>query len=138
MESKIEDFQKHHRNTFNIAFHIGCGLLYMSLLLTLMPSWVFWLYVVVILVFFPSLSVALGVGVLWVATQYIRSLRLPWTWTLLGVGIVYMLPELSHWITHEETVLQIKGLTALDIIDNFFFLYPQSILAQTRKYVSAP
>lgn len=138
MERRIEEFQMHHRNTFNIVFHIGCGLVYMSLLLSLLPSWFFWVYFFIVLGLFPSLSVGLALGVLWVGTHYVRSLRLPWTWTIVGIGIVFMLPEVSHWIAQEPTVLKIENLTLVDLIDNFFFLYPQSVLAQTRQSIASP
>jgi hypothetical protein len=129
IEQKKRDFQTHHKKTFNILFHIGCGLVYMSLFLSLFPTEGLWIYGAIVFVLFPHLYVFLGLVALSFGTQWVRSLRLGFEKTLLLLVLFYFLPEVSHWITKEETVLKMESISIFDIIDNFFFLYPHSLVS---------
>lgn len=132
-ENRKQSFQEHHTNTFNIVFHIGCGLLFMSFLLSSVPPWGFWIYTLLVLSFFPYFSVGSTLVILWILTTSIRKLRLPLLMKGLAIGIFYMLPEVSHWIADEKPVLQMESLTLFDAFDNFFFLLPQSVICLTKS-----
>lgn len=128
IEQKKREFQTHHKNTFNILFHIGCGLAYMSLFLSLFPSEFIWIYGGIVILFFPNAQVFLGLVALFFGTSWLRKQRLGLEKTLGLILVFYFSPEVSHWLTQEETVLQANTMNLLDIIDNFFFLYPHSLL----------
>jgi hypothetical protein len=129
IEQKKQEFQAHHKNTFNILFHIGCGLVYMSLFLSLLPSEFFWVYGGIVILFFPNVQVFLGLVALFFGASWLRNQRLGLGKTFGLILFFYVLPEVSHWLTQEETVLQANTISLLDIVDNFFFLYPHSLLS---------
>lgn len=140
IEKRKIDFQDHHKNRLNILFHILCGLLYLSFLFSLLPSWTLWIYSGIVLYYFPHLSALFGLIVLFISIPIVNQLRLSTFTRLVLLVVIYFLPEVSHFLTRESTVLQLDSLTLYDCIDNFFFLYPQSLLSLTkaRELVSRP
>ena len=129
IEKRKHDFQQHHKHPVNIVFHILCGIVYISLFFTLFPRPAYYAYVLVTLAFFPYISVF---TVLVLMTFLRKHLVLSPILSISGVVLIYLLPELSHYMTGEDTVLKINTVSAFDIIDNFFFLLPHSILALTK------
>ncbi len=104
----------------------------MGLLLSMLPFWVTILYSIIVLFFFPTISVVAGLVLLGILRNSIEKEGLTISTRALGVLVFYFLPELSHYLTKESTVLNIETITIYDAIDNFFFLYPQSVLALTK------
>jgi len=132
IEQRKRDFQAHHKHPVNILFHIVCGILYISLFFTLFPQPVYYIYALVVCILFPSIPVTIVIALMIPLLRYLGSYKLSPIYTLCGINIAYFLPELSHYMTREDTVLKINTVTTVDIIDNFFFLLPHSILASTK------
>lgn len=133
LEQSLEDFKKHHKNPFNIFFHIVCGMIYISIFLYLLGRNFIILYILVLIVLFPSfLPEVFFIGLILVFLHNILCL-LSWpTWfNVMLILITYFAPELSHWATHEPTVLKPQEMTVLSIFENFFFLLPFSVFSMT-------
>jgi hypothetical protein len=131
MEARKADFQKHHKNVANLLFHIACGIVYISLFFTLFPIELFLIYSITVLLLFPNIAVALALPVVFYMRNYSLAYKLPLNYVIPAIFIGYCLPELSHYITGEKTVLKIHTVSVVDIIDNFFLLLPNSLLALT-------
>ena len=129
IEKKKHEFQQHHKRPVNIVFHILCGIVYISIFFTLFPRPAYYVYMLVTLVFFPYVSIFIVLASITFLRKYIVLSPIL---AICGTIGVYFLPELSHYITGEDTVLKINTVSAFDIIDNFFFLLPHSILALTQ------
>ncbi len=104
----------------------------MGLLLSMLPFWATILYSIIVFFFFPTISVVAGLVLLGILRNSIEKEGLTIFTRALGVLVFYFLPELSHYLTKESTVLNLETITIYDAIDNFFFLYPQSVLALTK------
>ena len=131
IERRKEEFQKYHKNIYNILFHLFCGLVYMSLFFSLFPGYVYVIYFVITLYLFPNLSVFLALSLLALARTYPHKMSVKMTG--LAILVFYFLPDVSHYLTGEETVLNIYTVTALDLVDNFFLLLPHTMLALTKS-----
>ena len=131
IERRKEEFQKYHKNIYNILFHLFCGLVYMSLFFSLFPGYVYVIYFVITLYLFPNLSVFLALSLLALARTYPHKMSVKMTG--LAILVFYFLPDVSHYLTGEETVLNIYTVTALDLVDNFFLLLPHAMLALTKS-----
>ena len=130
IERRKEEFQKYHKNIYNILFHLFCGIVYMSLFFSLFPGYVYVIYCVITLYLFPNVSVFAALSLVALARMYPHKMSLKITG--LAILIFYFLPDLSHYLTGEETVLNIYTVTALDLVDNFFLLLPHTMLALTK------
>ena len=131
IERRKEEFQKYHKNIYNILFHLFCGIVYMSLLFSLFPGYVYVIYFVITLYLFPNLSVFLALSLLALARTYPHKMSVKMT--VLAIFIFYFLPDVSHYLTGEDTVLKMNTVTALDLVDNFFLLLPHTMLALTKS-----
>ena len=131
IERRKEEFQKYHKNIYNILFHLFCGLVYMSLFFSLFPGYVYVIYFVMTMYLFPNVSVFAALSLVALARMYPHKISLKITG--LAILIFYFLPDLSHYLTGEDTVLKINTVTALDLVDNFFLLLPHTMLALTKS-----
>ena len=138
MDKRKTDFQDNHRDLGNILFHIACGMVYISLFFTCFPVQVFLIYSLILLFLFPNPIILFTLPVLFFLRNHILAYKPSVLYVLAGVLIFYFAPELSHYITGEETVLNINTVSALDIIDNFFLLLPYSLSALTSYYKMNP
>jgi hypothetical protein len=79
---------------------------------------------------FPNLSVFLALSLVALARMYPHKMSVKIT--VIAIFIFYFLPDVSHYLTGEETVLNIHTVTPLDLVDNFFLLLPHTMLALTK------
>jgi hypothetical protein len=127
----IRSFKKHHTNTFNLSFHVLCGIVYTSMCVHLIGVWSLIPYFLSLCYVFPEymyVNICITT-VLYVLNELYNKMKLS---VPLKLGIVicfYMAPELSHWITGETTVLQLNNVSISSVIENFVFLLPLSILS---------
>jgi len=130
IERRKEEFQRYHKNIYNILFHLFCGLVYMSLFFSLFPAYVYLVYFIFTMYLFPNLSVFLALSLVALARMYPHKMSVKIT--VIAIFIFYFLPDVSHYLTGEETVLNIHTVTPLDLVDNFFLLLPHTMLALTK------
>lgn len=131
IERRKEEFQKYHKNIYNILFHLFCGVVYMSLFFSLFPAYVYVVYFIITMYLFPNASVFLALSLVALGSIYPHKMSMKMTG--LAILAFYFLPDLSHYLTGEETVLNIYTVTALDLVDNFFLLLPHTMLALTKS-----
>ena len=128
INSELKDFKIHHKNPFNIKFHILCGFTYMTFLLLLFKSF---RYEVLILYSFlisrtiniPHVTYLL----LFISMEIFYKKNISLNNSFLLIMIFYLLPELSHYITNEKSLLNINTLTPFSVIINILYLLPFSI-----------
>jgi hypothetical protein len=125
IERRKNEFKEHHKHPMNLLFHLFCGIIYTALFFSLFPSYVYVVYVVFTLYLFPNVGVLLLLAVLPLLAQSFRLSNLA---TISAIILFYFAPDITHYLTKEETVLNINTVTVYDLIDNFFFLLPHTIL----------
>ena len=104
----------------------------MTLLFSLLPSYASVIYILITLYFFEDLNVFIVLITLPFLAEYTKSFHLSTKISVITLILFYFLPDVSHYITNEKTVLNINNITVFDLIDNFFFLLPHSVLALIR------
>jgi hypothetical protein len=130
INKRKNEFIKHHKHPINIIFHIICGVIYISLFFSLFPDLIYYAYCACVIILFSNIAVGLGLTIVFLLRARIVGIS-PGI-AIGGVLLAYCLPELSHYFTGEGTVLNINTVSAADIVDNFFFLLPHSILALSK------
>lgn len=131
MESLYE-FQKHHKNKANLAFHVLCGVAYTCMVFHAIGPLFIPPYVLYLCFMFPKYSVLhILIGIVLYVVQQVMFLHLNMSiYTKLAfIAFFYMAPELSHWATHEKTVLNVNDLSLKTVVENFLLLLPMSILS---------
>lgn len=131
LEQSLRDFKNHHKNPLNILFHIVCGIIYTSIFLHLLGRKFIILYILALVILFPHfLPEVVFIGFLLFFLNNILCL-LSWS-TKVNIVLIltaYFAPELSHWATHEPTVLKPHEMTCFSIFENFFLLLPFSVFS---------
>ena len=135
INEELTEFKKHHKNQKNIWFHILCGFVFMSALFLLLGNYIeqgylYFIigYILLLSVFIQSITtiVVIFIGCL-IITTYMKMFDKRY-WIYIAV-IFYFLPELSHILTGEKTVLQLSTMNLQKVITNILFLLPFSILS---------
>ena len=128
INKEFEEFKMYHKNIFNIKFHILCGLVYMTFLLLLDKSCRYNFFIIyslmIIMTFKTSYSVFF---VLYILMEYFSKKNITFNNLIFIIIIFYMLPEVSHYLTNEKTVLNINNLTPISVIINVLYLLPFSV-----------
>ena len=108
----------------------------MSIFFTFFPIQIYILYCLITIYVFPNIFVIIILSMIF----FLRFVFLGYNnlYGLIAILVVYSLPELSHYLTGEETVLNINNISIYDLFDNFFFLLPNSTLALASYYKSDP
>jgi hypothetical protein len=146
LQQEYNEFRVAHRHLGNQLFHILCGGIYVTCVCLITP--------------FPyPLTVLLGYLLLvWITLSLYVSSSSPRLSSLLLTSILlllfyrsadtlslsprillilglafYLLPELSHFLTNENTVMTINNLTPLKALMNVLYLLPFSIMALLDK-----
>lgn len=132
IESEFIDFKKYHKNKYNIYFHIVCGFIFMCSLFLLSKTYSNLLLIlysllilftiqnllVTIVMFFVLLLIMCGLN-----KHKLSSIQ------LFGLFLLfYFLPDLSHYLTNEPSMLNINNITPLSVFTNIFYLLPFSIM----------
>jgi hypothetical protein len=134
LENDFAEFRRHHRNPWNLAFHILCGLGYLVLFFSLVGLPFLLVYgSLVICLFRWHVTTAITVmAIVSLGVWAIQSVELGVLLRAAGVVVFYLLPELSHWLTREATVLTRDKLTPINLVLNFFMLPPYCIASAYR------
>ena len=136
IQTELETFRRSHQHAFNLLFHILCGVVYMTCVMMLFGKYKFYVLLGYALMLMVS---GVGIGVSATAALFIwlaihLNIRLD-TYPLIAIiFITYFLPELSHILTGEQTVLTNQNISIPTIILNFFGLLPFSIYSLFSIY----
>lgn len=130
------EFEKYHKNIYNIFFHILCGFIFMTLLFLLSKNnsnLLLILYSLLILFTINSLFITFTIfSISFIIIHLIK--RYTYTISTLNIFLLflvfYFLPDLSHYLTNELSfiALNINNITPLSLFINVFYLLPFSIM----------
>lgn len=132
IQNEFNEFYKHHKNTYNILSHIICGFIYMACLFLISDHGYLLLILYSILVLFTiqNLFVTFIIFVIILILLYVtKKFNLNTTNLIILFLIFYFLPDLSHYLTNEPTLLNLTNITIFSAFTNIFYLLPFSLLS---------
>jgi hypothetical protein len=132
IEKEFSEFEKYHKNVFNIYFHIVCGFIFMTFLFLLSNNYsyvILFLYSALILFTIQNLFITFVIFIiLFIMIYFMKGFKM----SILNKSIIfiifYFLPDLSHYLTNEHSMLNINNITPLSLFTNIFYLLPFSIM----------
>jgi hypothetical protein len=131
IRKELIEFQKYHKNIYNIYFHIFCGFIFMTFLLSLLNNYSYillFLYSLLLLFTINNLYITLTIFIiLFIMIYFIKKYNISFLNKLIIFIIFYFLSSLSHFLTGEETVVKISNLTIYSILINTFYFIPFSL-----------
>jgi hypothetical protein len=131
LKDEWDEFKKHHKNIYNILFHILCGFIYMSVIFLLFKSYKnIALIVYILLLFISKINIYIIFVIfisIYIIINYLIKNNIKSLYLIILFIIFYFLPDLSHYLTNEKTVLNINNITFIKIFLNIFYLLPLSI-----------
>jgi hypothetical protein len=132
IKKEFIEFEKYHKNMYNIYFHIVCGFIFMTFLFLLSKNdsnLLLFLYSLLILFTIHNLFITFTIFIiLFIIIYFIKKHKLINTNIFLLFLVFYFLPDLSHYLTNETSMLNINNITPLSIFTNIFYLLPFSIM----------
>jgi hypothetical protein len=132
IKKEFIEFEKYHKNMYNIYFHIVCGFIFMTFLFLLSKNdsnLLLFLYSLLILFTIHNLFITFTIFIiLFIIIYFIKKHKLINTNIFLLFLVFYFLPDLSHYLTNEPSMLNINNITPLSLFTNIFYLLPFSIM----------
>ena len=132
IKNEFTDFEKYHKNIYNIYFHVLCGFVFMTFLLLLFKNYsniLLGVYSLLILLTIHNIFITLTIfTVLFVMIYFIAKLKLSKTIIFFAFLLFYFLPDISHYLTNEPSMLTINNITPLSLFTNIFYLLPFSMM----------
>lgn len=136
IKTEFNNFKPFHMNLFNIYFHILSGIIFMAVIYVLCSRYnmssIFITYVL-ILSFTVSniIAVILTVFSILLTSQLFNKIE---TKQLIMIFFIfYFLPEVSHYLTGEKTVMTLQNFTVSSLLVNIFYLLPFSFICLLNK-----
>lgn len=132
VKKEFIEFEKHHRNIYNICFHILCGFLFMTFLFSLFKGYSITLLILysLLILFTIENSVLITIAfffILLILVSFFQILNIPFFTKLILFFIFYFLSSLSHFLTGEKTVVNLNNLSFKTITINTLYFIPFSI-----------
>ena len=132
IKKEFIDFEKYHKNIYNIYFHIVCGFIFMTFLFLLCNNYsnvLLIIYSLLILFTIHNIVITFIIFIiLFILVYLVKKYKFKIsTIFLLFLGF-YFLPDLSHYLTNEPSMLNINNITPLSLFTNIFYLLPFSIM----------
>ena len=137
IKKEFTDFEKYHKNIYNIYFHIACGFIFMTFLFLLSKNYSYLLislYSLLLLFTINSIVATFSVfSGLFIMVYFLNKYKLPMATIFLLFLVFYFLPDLSHYLTNEPSMLNINNITPLSLFTNVFYLLPFSIICLSNS-----
>jgi hypothetical protein len=131
IKKELIEFEKYHKNIYNIYFHILCGFIFMTFLLLLSEKYsilLLILYTLLILLTTNNIFITFIIFIiLFIMIFYINKYNISLFNKLIIFIIFYFLSSLSHFLTGEPTILNINNISIYSIIINTLYFIPFSI-----------
>ena len=132
IKKELDEFKKYHKNFFNIYFHIFCGFIFISLLALFFDKYsnmFIFIYSLLILLTTNNISITFIIIIfLLIIVYFLKKYKIPKTIILFLFIFFYFLPDLSHYLTKEKTILNIYNITPYSLFFNILYLLPLSLL----------
>jgi hypothetical protein len=133
IENEFIEFEKYHKNIYNIYFHITCGFIFMTFLFLLSNNYSNILLIVYSLLLqftIYNLYVTFIIFIIiYFMIFFMKKYKLKKANIFLLFLVFYFLPDLSHYLTNESSMLNINNITPLSLFTNIFYLLPFSIMS---------
>ena len=137
IEKELNEFEKYHKNIYNIYFHIFCGIIFMTFLFLLSKKYSYSLLTIYILLLLFTLNSFLITFIifiiLFIMIYIFQKYNISKTKIFIIFFIFYMLPELSHYLTKEPAMLNMNNITLFTGFVNIFYLLPFSIICLSNS-----
>jgi hypothetical protein len=137
IKEEFIEFEKYHKNIYNIYFHILCGFIFMTFLFLLSKKYSYILlsfYTLLILFTTHNFLISFYIYIsIYFLIYFIKQFNFNKTITFVLFFIFYFLPDLSHFLTNEPSMLNMDNLTPLSLFTNIFYLLPFSLLCLSNS-----
>lgn len=137
IKKEFIEFEKYHKNIYNIYFHLLCGFVFMTFLFLLSNNYsnvLLILYSFLILFTINNLLITFIIfSILFIMVYFIKKYKLKTSNMFLLFLVFYFLPDLSHYLTNESSMLNINNITFLSLFTNIFYLLPFSIMCLSNS-----
>lgn len=130
IKTELVEFEKYHKNKYNVYFHIVCGFFYMTFLLLLFKNsnLLLFIYSLILLITMKNLCIVLTLFIiLFLMIYFIKKLKLSTLNLMILFIFFYFLPDVSHYIVKEPSIINISNITPISLFINIFYLLPFSI-----------
>jgi hypothetical protein len=132
IKQELLEFKKYHKNVYNIYFHILCGFVFMACLVLLTNNINVAILLYLLLIVFTThnilVSLYISFGLLAIV-NLLKKFKLTLLQTFSLFLVFYFLPDISHYLTNEPSMLNINNITPISLFTNVFYLLPFSILS---------
>jgi len=137
IKKEFIEFEKYHKNIYNVYFHIVCGFFFMTFLFLLSKNYsniLLILYSLLILFTIHNLPVILIIFIiLFIMVYLVKKYKFKTEIIFLLFVVFYFLPDLSHYLTNEPSMLNINNITPLSLFTNIFYLLPFSVMCLSNS-----
>uniref|UniRef100_A0A6C0AY88 Uncharacterized protein n=1 Tax=viral metagenome TaxID=1070528 RepID=A0A6C0AY88_9ZZZZ len=129
IKTEYVEFAKYHKNMINIIVHILSGILYMSSLNVLSNNrLIYWYMLLLLLTYDEYITILFSLYFIYLSTNNFTSKKITHqTCTILFLTGCFLIPEISHYATNENTVLNMNNITIDKFITNIFYFLPFSM-----------
>lgn len=140
IQSELYEFLLYHTNYTNRIIHLLTGIIYMSCLNVLIYRGRFLIvYLIILLLTFPSIiSSILSVISIYVVSEIILKFKKQplfiYILILLFIIFCFIVPEISHYLNNENTIINYES-SFTKIVTNIFYFLPFSITSLIIKKV---
>jgi len=132
IKKEFVEFTQYHKNVYNIYFHILCGFIFMAFLFLSSKNYStlgLIVYSLLLLITLHNLFIVFAIFIiLFIMIWFLKKCKLSCVNAFLLFLVFYFLPDLSHYLTNEPSMLSITNITPLSVFTNIFYLLPFSIM----------
>lgn len=129
IKNEYLEFARYHNSMLNIIIHIISGITYMSSLNILSNNILLqWYMFVLLLTYNEYIVIMFSLFLIYLSTDRLISHKIKTnTCIILFLTGCFVIPEISHNLTNEETVLNMNNITIDKFITNVLYFLPFSI-----------
>jgi hypothetical protein len=137
IKKEFIEFERYHKNIYNIYFHVLCGFVFMAFLFLLSNNYsnvLLILYSLLVLFTINNLLITFIIfSILFIMVYFMKTYKLKSSNMFLLFLVFYFLPDLSHYSTNEPSMLNINNITLISLFTNVFYLLPFSIMCLSNS-----
>ena len=135
IEKEFIEFKKYHKNIYNIYFHIVCSFIFMTFLLCNKNSNVLLIIYSLLLLF--TINKLLITFIIFIILFFMVYLVKKYNFKPENIFLLflvfYSLPDLSHYLTNEPSMLNINNITPLSLFTNVFYFLPFTLMCLSNS-----
>jgi len=137
IKKEFVEFAQYHKNIYNVYFHVACGFIFMTFLFLSSKNYSnvgLIVYSLLLLITLHNLFIVFSIFIiLFIMIWFLKKCKLSSLNAFLLFLVFYFLPDLSHYLTSEPSMLNITNITPLSVFTNIFYLLPFSIMCLSNS-----